>query len=267
MMIPFDEIKRRADIGSVEENDYTGDDGILHCGYCGKPKQKWIHACGKDYFVTFICECREKANKEKEVAEAKQKLITDRLADCFGERKTHLKADNDPKSKLAAFCDNYVKTFTPQTKWLIMFGECGRGKSYRAAQICKGIIERGYKAKFTSLAEIERSLWKGDKAEIYDKLNSYDLIVLDDFGSERNTEYIKQIRFNLVDMRYASEKPIIITTNVNGMDKTDISDQRTFSRIREKSLNVKVEGADRRIATSFDNLDESEFETIVEVSK
>lgn len=264
MLQTFADIVKAANAGgALDKNDFVNDEGIICCGYCGKPKQKWIHTCGKDFFVTFVCECQEKAEKEKARAEAKQKQIQARLDDCFGWVK-HNAADDEPDSKLAKFCKKYAEDFTPASKWLIMFGKCGTGKSYRAAQICTKLINRGFKAKFTSLSQIERALWSGDKAEIYNKLNSYDLLVLDDFGAERNTEFIKEIRFNVVDMRYSSGKPIIITTNVNGVDKTDISDQRTFGRIREKSLNVKVEGRDRR-ATSFENLNENEFETIVEI--
>lgn len=262
MLQTFEEIVKRANTGAIEKNDFTGDDGILHCGYCGKPKQKWIHTCGKDFFVTFICECRAKAGEQQRTADAKNKQIQARIADCFGERKMYFRADLEPQSRIAGFCDKYASGFTHKSKWLILFGECGRGKSYRAAQICSKIIHRGYRAKFTSLAEIERMLWNGDKGEIYNRLNGYDLLVLDDFGAERNTDYIKEIRFNIVDMRYTSDKPIIITTNVNGVDKSDISDQRVYSRIREKSLNIKVEGEDKRTPTGFENLEE--FETIVQ---
>ena len=266
MLQTFADIVKAANAGgALDKNDFIDDDGIICCGYCGKQKQKWIHTCGKDFFVTFVCECQDKAEKEQARAEAKQKQIQSRLDDCFGWVK-HNAADDEPNSRLASFCNDYAKNFTHQSKWLTFFGKCGTGKSYRAAQICTKLIERGFKAKFTSLSQIERSLWSGDKAEIYNKLNSYDLLVLDDFGAERNTEYIKEIRFTIIDMRYTSDKPILITTNVTGVDKTDISDQRTYGRIREKSRYVKFEGKDRRQqTTSFENLNENEFETIVEI--
>ena len=66
-------------------------------------------------------------------------------------------------------------------------------------------------------------------------------------------------------MRYASGKTLILTTNVTNMQGEDKADQRTLSRIKEKCLFVKVEGKDRRQEKAFENLNENEFETIVEI--
>ena len=110
-------------------------------------------------------------------------------------------------------------------------------------------------------------MWDGNKSEVYNSLEKYDILVLDDFGAERSTDFTREIKFNIVDMRYASGKTLIITTNVTNMKGEDKADQRTLSRIKEKCLFVRVDGKDRRAQKAFDNLDESEFETIVEVSK
>jgi DNA replication protein DnaC len=267
MLETFEQIVKAANNGgALNENDYLGDDGILHCGFCGKPKQKWVHACGKDFFVTFVCECQEQAEKERKKAEAKQRLIADRLADCFGWVK-HDAADDEPESQVAKICKDYAQNYGEGAKWLVFHGQCGRGKSYRAAQICREVIQRGYKAKFTTLSAIERQLWDGNKSEVYNSLEKYDILVLDDFGAERSTDFTREIKFNIVDMRYASGKTLIITTNVTNMKGEDKADQRTLSRIKEKCLFVRVDGKDRRAQKAFDNLDESEFETLVEVSK
>lgn len=241
----FEQIVAASRAGCIDKNDFVKD-GIIHCGYCGKPKQKTIHCLNRDWFVTFLCECQVKANAEKQEAEAKEKLIQDRMQDCFRNLTVHNADDDDPESKAASICRGYAKQFSSEAKWAVLYGECGRGKSYRASQICKEVIERGYKARFTSLTEIERELWNYDKADVYNRLDKYDLIVLDDFGAERQTEYMKEIRYNVVDMRYTNGKPLLITTNVTKFHGDDISDQRTYSRIREKSLFIKVEGKDRR---------------------
>lgn len=241
----FEQIVEASKAGCIDKNDFVKD-GIIHCGYCGKPKQKTIHCLNRDWFVTFLCKCQVKANAEKQEAEAKKKLIQDRMQDCFRSLTVHNEDDDDPESKAASICRGYAKQFSREAKWAVLYGECGRGKSFRAAQICKAIIERGYKARFTSLTEIERALWDGEKADVYKNLDRYDLLVLDDFGAERSTEYLKEIRYNIVDMRYTNGKPLLITTNVTKFHGDDISDQRTYSRIREKSLFIKIEGKDRR---------------------
>ena len=241
----FEQIVKASKAGCIDKNDFVKD-GIIHCGYCGKPKQKTIHCLNRDWFVTFLCECQIKAKAEKQEAEAKKNLIQDRMQDCFRNLTVHNADDDDPEIKAASICRGYAKQFSRDAKWAVLYGECGRGKSFRAAQICKAIIERGYTARFTSLTEIERALWDGEKADVYKNLDRYDLLVLDDFGAERSTEYLKEIRYNIVDMRYTNGKPLLITTNVTKFHGDDISDQRTYSRIREKSLFIKIEGKDRR---------------------
>lgn len=258
MVETFEQIVKASRAGCLDENDYV-EDGILHCGYCGKPKQRYIHCLGRDWFVTFLCKCQKKAKAEKQEAEAKKKLIQERMQDCFRRMIVHNAPDDDPNNKVANVCKGYAKNFSRESRWAVLHGDCGRGKSYRAAQICKAVIERGYKARFTSLTEIERALWDGEKAEVYNALNRYDLIVLDDFGAERSTEYLKEIRYNVVDMRYTNGKPLLITTNVTKFQGSDISDKRTFSRIREKSLFIKVDGKNRRESA----IDKAEIERLL----
>lgn len=226
--------------------DFIGNDGLWHCGHCGKPKQKYIHCLGKEWLVGFICECQENAGKEKRELEARNKVIQERLNECFENRTAHTAKDDAPDTDAAKVCDKYAQSFEKAGKWLVLYGGVGTGKSYRAAKACRDVINRGKRAKFTTLAEIERSLWDNDKAEVYKKLDSYDLIVLDDFGAERQSDYTKEIRYNVVDMRYNSNKAMIITTNVKKFDSDDLADKRVFSRISEKALYVKMDGADRR---------------------
>lgn len=234
----------RNSFGAIDKNvDYIGTDGLWHCGHCGNPKQKYIHCLDRDWLVGFICECQ---GKDRQKQQERERKIKERLESCFGNDTTHQAEDDEPMSKRVEFAKKYAEKFTRQSKWLVIYGDVGTGKSYRAAQICRDVISRDFTAKYTSLSEIERSLWNNDKAEIYKSLDHYDLIVLDDFGSERQTQYTAEIRYNIVDMRYKNGKPIIITTNVAKFDSDDISDKRVYSRIKEKSIFLKYEGKDRR---------------------
>lgn len=240
----FEKIVNNSLRGAIDKKvDYIGEDGLWHCGHCGQPKQMYIHCLGRDWLVSFVCKCQ---GEKKQDAEARQKIIKDRLADCFENRTAHTAADDSADSKTAELCRKYGESYEKSNKWLVLFGSVGTGKSYRAAQICRQVIERGKTAKFTNLSEIERKLWSYDKSEVYKKLSSYDLLVLDDFGAERQTDYTKEIRYNIVDMRYSSNKAMIITTNVKKFSGDDIADKRVYSRISEKALYVRMDGADRR---------------------
>lgn len=54
-----------------------------------------------------------------------------------------------------------------------------------------------------------------DKTEYIRCLMKYDLLIIGDFGGERNSEYATEIVFSVVDARYRSGKSLIITTNLS----------------------------------------------------
>ncbi len=53
-----------------------------------------------------------------------------------------------------------------------------------------------------------------DRNEYIARLCSFPLLILDDFGMERGTEYGLEQVYNVVDSRYRSRKPLIVTTNL-----------------------------------------------------
>ena len=73
--------------------------------------------------------------------------------------------------------------------------------------------------------------------------------MIDDFAVERNTEYVNEIVYNVIDSRYRSGKPLIITTNLSADDfkhPDNINKQRIYSRINEMCVPIPVTGKDRR---------------------
>jgi DNA replication protein DnaC len=88
------------------------------------------------------------------------------------------------------------------------------------------------------------------KQAYYDSLNKFPLLILDDLSAERKTEYMQEIVFNVIDSRYRANLPLIVTTNLTSEElkhPSDISYQRTFSRLLEMCLPVNVEGKDKRL--------------------
>ena len=50
--------------------------------------------------------------------------------------------------------------------------------------------------------------------EYISRLCSFPLLIIDDFGMERGTEYGLEQVYNVIDSRYRSNKPLIVTTNL-----------------------------------------------------
>jgi DNA replication protein DnaC len=142
--------------------------------------------------------------------------------------------------------------FRKQGKGLLLFGTVGTGKTYAAACIANALIDRGIPVLMTNFARIANTvggMWEG-KQEYYDSLNKFPLLILDDLAAERKTEYMSEIVFNVIDARYRAGLPLIITTNLTSEElkhPSDISYQRTFSRLLEMCLPVEVKGKDKRL--------------------
>ena len=76
-------------------------------------------------------------------------------------------------------------------------------------------------------------------------------MVLDDFGMERGTEYSIETVFNVIDARYNSKKPVIITTNLplkTINNPGDVAHKRSYDRISEMCVPVLFEGESLRKA-------------------
>lgn len=254
-------IDKSAEANPKTDGDYTGDDGLLYCGKCNTPKQCKVHfpfmPDGELDIVSCNCKCKNERIEAARQVENQQKakeLIAYNRCCAFTDRHSEtitFNLDENPENEISLLARNYAYSFDPTTsKGLVFYGGCGTGKSFLAACICNSIIDRGYTALFTSISEIESHLWNAQngKGAIYSNLREYDLLVLDDFSTERKTEYMSEIAFNVIDNRYRSGKPLILTTNLapHEFNTTDRTQQRIFSRLFEMTIPVKVIGNDKR---------------------
>lgn len=233
--------------------DYRGEDGLLYCGQCGTAKQKQITIGDNQRVVFCACKCIEVERRKQQEREKAQRIERRRNNAFVGfkHRAETFETDKEKGSKISKLSRNYAKKFDPDgSKWLIFYGDCGTGKSYYAAAICNAVIDRGYTAKVTSVSAIIRELWNTrDKCEYYEWLDSFDLLVLDDFDAERSTEYANEIRYEVIEMRSNSCKPLIVTTNRTAQElgnAQDIADKRTYSRLFEHGLFIAFKGKDKR---------------------
>jgi DNA replication protein DnaC len=161
---------------------------------------------------------------------------------------------DNANEKIMTAMRNYAANFEEfykQGKGLLLYGPVGTGKTFAAACIANALIDKGYPTLLTSFSRIADTVWgMGDgKQDYYDSFNRFPLLILDDLAAERKTEYMQEIVFKVVDSRSRAGLPTIITTNLTAeqiKNPADLAYQRTFSRLLEMCLPVKVEGKDRR---------------------
>lgn len=239
--------------GSVEmeAGDYEKD-GLIYCGKCNTPRQ---HKLRDGKIVPCICKCRE---RERD-AEDKAFIIQSRRSKCFGENKMaawDFNTDDKHNSYLTNIAKNYVGNFEdklyPAGKGLLLYGGVGTGKTYMSVCICNALIDNGFRAIFTNFPKLcdRLSDINIDREEELNKMiKDYTLYVIDDFGIERNTEYMNEIVQMIIDTFYVRNVPIIITTNLSGDElkhPTDMRKERIYSRLFDMCVPVEVKGEDRR---------------------
>lgn len=230
---------------------YVGNDGLLHCSKCGEPLETTINVPNKgERKVKCICSCIAKERNAHEERKRQEEIERQRLA-CFNGSKmmkcTFEKSDYTEQLKMA---ENYVKnfsTFRQNGKGLLLYGTVGTGKSHIAACIANALIDKGCKVlmtNFATMVNILQSSFDG-RQEYIDSLNRYSLLIIDDLGAERKSEYMQEQVFNIIDARYRSGLPMIITTNLTAEElkkPSDIGNGRIYDRILERCHPVEVNG-------------------------
>lgn len=246
---------------SEHEGDYRNEDGILICGKCHTPKECTItKSDGTARTVRCACECSVAQNAK----EAEEKRKRDRMQYLDSMRRTGFpdaemrewtfaKSDHtDQKNENIA--RKYVANFDAmrsQGTGLLLCGSVGTGKSFLAAAIANGLINQGTPCLMTNFSRIISRVSEkfGGDQKYLDDLNRFDLLIIDDLGAERDTEFTWEKVMNVIDARYRAGLPLIITTNLTLKDLADPSDirrQRVFSRLKEMCVFLEVNGADRR---------------------
>lgn len=140
----------------------------------------------------------------------------------------------------------------------LFWGPVGTGKSYLADCIANALLEKEVTVKMTNFNTILNDLFAAeDKTEYIRSLNGYELLIIDDLGVERSSEYALENIFSVIDWRYRSGKPLIITTNLplaQLKQETKIEKKRIYDRILERCIPVKIDGVSRREAMANDNM-------------
>lgn len=255
---------------SEHEGDYRNGNGLLMCGKCHSEKECILtKPDGTTKTVHCACKCsvaqHEKEAEEKRKRDRMQYLDSMRrtgFPDAEMREWTFAKSDHtDQRNENIA--RKYVANFDAMRKQgtgLLLCGQVGTGKSFLAACIANELINQGTPCLMTNFSRIISRISEkfGGDQKYLDDLNRFDLLIIDDLGAERDTEFTWEKVMNVIDARYRAGLPLIITTNFEPKDfadRGDIRRQRVFSRLKEMCILLEVKGTDRRSKKMQDKLE------------
>ena len=245
-----------------EEGDYLNEDGLLMCGKCHTPKQCRFIATwdGKEKKPYTLCDCaRARRDAEEQARQAQNLRIEVNRLRKLGFPDSEMADwtfahDDGTDPKTTSIAHKYVDNFPEMKKrgkGLLLYGPVGTGKTHAAACIANELINQGRPCLVTNFARITNTLQGmfDGKQRYLDDFNRLDLLVIDDLAAERDTSYMHEMIFNIIDSRYRSGKPLIVTSNLTQAEltaPTSVDKERIYSRLLEMCVPVEVKGADRR---------------------
>ena len=265
----LDGIEENAKTG-VKPEDYIGEDGLLHCGVCHMPKeQRYERGVMGRTTHPVMCRCRieeYEKNQAEQRAREKARHIEELLRDGFLSRSMRdwtFERDNGQNPQMPV-ARKYVQNWEQMKEkniGLLLWGDVGCGKSYLAGAIANALIGQEIRVKMTNFTAILNDLsstFEG-RNEYLNRLCSYPLLIIDDFGMERGTEYGLEQVYSVIDGRYRSKKPLIVTTNLTLTElrsAADTAHKRIYDRVLDMCVPIFCKGESFRKHAAEDKLTE-----------
>ena len=152
------------------------------------------------------------------------------------------------------------QTMRSENLGLLLWGGVGTEKSFLARCIANALMEQEVPVRMTNFAHILNELNSSfsSRNEVVEKLCRHPLLIIDDFGMERSTEYALEQIYNIIDSCYRSQKPLIVSTNLT-LDEIrhpqDTAHARIYDRLLEMCVPVSCIGVSFRKETAQEKLE------------
>lgn len=237
-----------------KEDEYVGSNGLLHCAKCHTPRQIRREWMGKPQLIRCLCHCqseaRQKAEEARRAAELRDRISRYRSV---GMTEKSLRTATFENDRYGGHEIDVAKKYVAHWKemredaiGLILWGPVGTGKTYIAACIANALLDQGVPVLMTSMGKLLAgmpSVISENQNEYIQNLNAFDLLIIDDLGAERDTEYASEQVYNIIDARYRAHLPMIFTTNLMLealRHPKQLSKQRIYSRVLERCVPLNV---------------------------
>ena len=261
----FEETLERLYTIQLREGDFVGEDGLLRCGLCNEPRETFWDEnlqsiMGKKHPRMCRCDREEKERDDERKLDEQfrarmEALSLDGLAAPRGLR---YKFGDNVGGDAAAFelCHKYCEKWGEMQErgvGILLFGGVGSGKSFLASCVGNAVLSQRVPVLFTNVPRLLKIMFSSKEPQtVVDALQRYPLLILDDFGVERTTDYTLEQLFAIVNARYESRLPLVVTSNLSleALRNTATTEtKRIYDRILSMcQVHVKLTGESRRAA-------------------
>lgn len=148
-------------------------------------------------------------------------------------------ADTDDKRQVLAQCRDYADNFAQRRRAgcsLILCGEIGTGKNHLATAICKQLLAARFTVLRVKAAQFLDEFWAKGFAERdvwLQRLAKVDLLMVDEIGRTSQAKAAQDAFFRLIDARYESVMPMLVTSNLDRQGLIDVLGDAAYDRLRE----------------------------------
>ncbi len=144
-------------------------------------------------------------------------------------------------------CHHMISQFDTQKDSLLFTGTVGCGKSFLSGCVAKELMDLGFSVVYFSSSQIFDILYQNTLYNGHEDLYNYDLVIIDDLGSEVTNSVVTAGLFSFLNERILREKATIISTNLSLSELKDRYSERIVSRIIQNYKICKLSGPDIRI--------------------
>lgn len=264
-----EELTNQVPTRELQPDEYFHEsDRLIYCAECHTPRQGRYTLQGRVFMPPIRCKCQQKLYEQEDTRRKlleKQAEIERMKASGLQDKALYdytFDKDNGINPEMA-YAHKYVENWEDMkanSSGLLLWGNVGTGKSFFAGCIANALLEKGVPVLMTNFSRILNTLTGmhfEDRNQFIDSLNRYSLLIIDDLGIERNSEFALEQVFNVIDSRYRSKKPLIVTTNLTLTELNNapyVAHRRIYDRILERCTPIRINNRNIRQGNASANL-------------
>ena len=241
-------------------------EAVPECPECGDSGWKRVDLDGRQGVAR--CPCREQSRLQRLVEAAR---IPPRYRECLFENFYTLRK-NPKLGRAKTMASRFVEDYPLVDCGLLILGPCGVGKTHLAVSIIRALILRyGTWCVFYDFRELLKQIQSSfnpvariTEWQILEPVLQSDVLLLDDLGAERPTDWVRDTFAYIINHRYNQKRTTIITSNFQDgesnlrvlSDGSRVAGEETLaerigdrlrSRLYEMCKVIKISGEDFRV--------------------